>query len=424
MSDRTPHRSLARGRPAATRVAQRLVGIVAVAALGLSAATATAAASDGSNVKTVPFASGTQGPSGPPGVAAPAGPNKVRYLALPYKNAKSKQQLAQAGLAGTTVPTTAYSVTAGQNGQSYTFSLVGGNVTAGSSTTNVSGPVVGLIVTFTGTGDVYNPTTVNSGCGETVSAMNGLLNGAELTHRNWYAGSTFVGHTQYMDALQREEFWSWTRPGGTSPNYHVFLNGSNPTNATYSINAPEASPGTCNALGEIDLGTFDSAVQSFLNGRFGSTTVPIILLKNVVLTQNGGATCCILGYHSAFTDSSGNTQTYSVGDYITDGQFGSNVTDLVALSHEIAEWANDPFVNNPTPSWGHTGQVSGCQGNLEVGDPLSGTTFGVPPTTPGGGPTYHLQDLAFFGWFYDFNSGVNGWYSTRGTFRSGATLCS
>ena len=135
-----------------------------------------------------------------------------------------------------------------------------------------------------------------------------------------------------------------------------------------------------------------------------------------------GGGCCILGYHSAF-NSGGNSQTYGNGDYVTDGEFGG-ISDLAVPSHEISEWANDPFVNNPTPAWGHIGQVSGCQGNLETGDPLTGTDFAVRPTKVLGGPTYHLQELAFFGWFYDDNIGVNGWFSTRGTFTSGATLCS
>jgi hypothetical protein len=64
------------------------------------------------------------------------------------------------------------------------------------------------------------------------------------------------------------------------------------------------------------------------------------------------------------------------------------------MAHEIGEWMNDPFGNNPTPLWGHTGQVSGCQNNLEVGDPLTGTI--VPPVVMPNGFTYHLQELAFF----------------------------
>ena len=54
---------------------------------------------------------------------------------------------------------------------------------------------------------------------------------------------------------------------------------------------------------------------------------------------------------------------------------------------------------------------------------MTGHVFTVQPTTPGG-MAYHLQELTFMGWFFDNNFGVNGWYSTRGTFTSGATLCS
>jgi hypothetical protein len=43
------------------------------------------------------------------------------------------------------------------------------------------------------------------------------------------------------------------------------------------------------------------------------------------------------------------------------------------------------------------GQVLGCQSNLEVGDPLSGTD--APPIVMPNHFTYHLQELAFFSWF-------------------------
>jgi hypothetical protein len=54
---------------------------------------------------------------------------------------------------------------------------------------------------------------------------------------------------------------------------------------------------------------------------------------------------------------------------------GNNIplTDTYFAAHEINEWVNDPFGNNPTPTWGKIGQVTGCQNNLEVGDPLTGT---------------------------------------------------
>jgi hypothetical protein len=94
------------------------------------------------------------------------------------------------------------------------------------------------------------------------------------------------------------------------------------------------------------------------------------------------------------------------------------------MTHEIGEWMDDPLVdgvNNNTKPWGHIGQVTGCQANLEVGDPLSGT---LQPTSLGG-TTWHPQELAFFSWFYHQNPslGVNGWFSSNGTFTRDADPC-
>ena len=67
----------------------------------------------------------------------------------------------------------------------------------------------------------------------------------------------------------------------------------------------------------------------------------------------------------------------------------------------------------------HTGQVGSCQENLEVGDPLTGTT--VAPVLMPNGFTYNLQEMAFFSWFFGGPSiGVNGWYSNNGTFTTDA----
>ena len=78
----------------------------------------------------------------------------------------------------------------------------------------------------------------------------------------------------------------------------------------------------------------------------------------------------------------------------------------------------DPLVNNATPSWGHIGQVGGCQNNLEVGDPLSGTQF---PTVFMNGFFYNMQELAFFDWFFDTPSlGAGGVYSNNGSFTTPA----
>jgi hypothetical protein len=102
---------------------------------------------------------------------------------------------------------------------------------------------------------------------------------------------------------------------------------------------------------------------------------------------------------------------------------GSGDPDVAVLSHEIAEWYDDPYGNNPTPPWGHIGQVTGCQRNLEVGDPLTGVLW--PPVEMNNGFAYHLQETAFFSWFYRQvpSIGLAGWYSSFGTLLSPSEPC-
>ena len=83
----------------------------------------------------------------------------------------------------------------------------------------------------------------------------------------------------------------------------------------------------------------------------------------------------------------------------------------------------DPLGNNPTPPWGHLGQVDSCRTNLEVADPLAGSApFEVEMSN---GFTYHLQETAFFSWFYNQvpSLGISGWYSSGGTFTTPAEIC-
>jgi hypothetical protein len=156
---------------------------------------------------------------------------------------------------------------------------------------------------------------------------------------------------------------------------------------------------------------------TFTDHGLTSNDFLIILVHNVVFTSGR---CCILGYHNAFNTGAG-MQTYAVADYDTSGLF-TNAPDISVATHQVGEWMNDPSGTNPTPAWGHIGQVGGCQANLEVGDPLSGTTFPIQLN----GFRYHAQELAFFSWFYHQHSsiGINGWYSDQGTFTNYAAPCS
>ena len=69
----------------------------------------------------------------------------------------------------------------------------------------------------------------------------------------------------------------------------------------------------------------------------------------------------------------------------------SGYSDVRTLSHEVAEWLNDPFVNNAVPGWSANEE---CGNDLEVADPLDAPA-GSGVQVDG----YDLQDTAFFSWF-------------------------
>lgn len=88
---------------------------------------------------------------------------------------------------------------------------------------------------------------------------------------------------------------------------------------------------------------------------------------------------------------------------------------MTALSHEIAETFNDPFVasdgiHNITPWW--LSPNGNCQDNLEVGDVIEGLPQDVFPITMNG-MTYHPQNEALLQWFAfeSPSSAIGGAYS-------------
>jgi hypothetical protein len=94
--------------------------------------------------------------------------------------------------------------------------------------------------------------------------------------------------------------------------------------------------------------------------------------------------CCVLGFHTFFSDSTQTPQPRWVAAYaswVSPGTFtNTDVVDILPLSHEISEAFNDPFLNNRTPRWQFPNGV-GCQGNLESGDPVEVLAHPAFPVT-------------------------------------------
>jgi hypothetical protein len=344
------------------------------------------------------------------------------------------------------IPLWSYSITASaaMGGETYTGTIIGKSpYDATKATTTIPSQIVPLVITITDT-TTTPPTTVTYDPTAPDLCVPGhtgveLITGSPLfTNNPWTMNGVNVGTTQFIDAFQRAQFWSLV--GGTD--YHLILQPSvlGSQSLTFS-GAGSSGPGQnydaktlaggCGSVGVVANNDLDAAVQNLITGPLAAMvnagTLPIFLTKNVVSAESGtniNVNCCILGYHNSF-HAGPNLQIYSPFSIDMSGVFGN--TDVSTLSHELGEAFNDPTGVNLTPSWGHLGQVTDCQTNLEVGDPLS-PGFGTPTqefvVVGANGWTYHLQELAFVNWFFDSPSlGAGGKSSSNGSFAGGAKPC-
>jgi hypothetical protein len=65
--------------------------------------------------------------------------------------------------------------------------------------------------------------------------------------------------------------------------------------------------------------------------------------------NNGNGSLATFNY-TVTSSRDGGLQTYSPSDFDASAIFVSPVPDVSIMSHEVAEWMNDPFVQNPVPA--------------------------------------------------------------------------
>jgi hypothetical protein len=128
--------------------------------------------------------------------------------------------------------------------------------------------------------------------------------------------------------------------------------------------------------------------------------------------------CCVFGAHGTTnTTAEGNEsegrqslQTFVWATWLTPGIANPAtawaVQDISSLSHEITEWAADPFETNFVQPYGPpiaAAAMYGCSNLLETGDPTITLGFSAGLNTfdqnPFSDGTYHPQDEAFLPWF-------------------------
>ena len=339
--------------------------------------------------------------------------------------------------AGQTIPMWTYSTTTAVDSNVYTGQIMGGAPNTG--TTTIPTYIVPLIMVMPD-GTVFDPTQPDQTCAAgtplTLTQNSPLFQSAGPWQ--WGIPSFDLGNTQYIDALQRGEFFKLLLLGPINYRWHTLFGLNTTAPVTIHVPSNEGSTYTfagCDKFGVVNFYWLDAYLQltvipSLANQGVGPTTFPVMLTYNVYSNLYGHQLphCCRLGYHSAYGSP---MQVYAQSLFDSTGFFGSASEDITVLAHELGETVNDPTVTNLTPLWGHVGQQQNCQNNFEVGDPLTGTQY--PPIMLNG-YAYHPQELAMYSWFYrpaqmtqPFNVagdlGVPNWYSTHGTFThdAGAT---
>jgi hypothetical protein len=218
--------------------------------------------------------------------------------------------------------------------------------------------------------------------------------GADFT-----SGAIDCGTAQYVDSYQRCNFWGNV---STNTGYHTVLDvikikGVKPL--TINVTAAQGNvinnPWGTGKVGTMSINSFDSQIHSYLSSHSTKITpdiFPLFISYDIYLTSGG---CCIGGYHSA-----SGAQSYGYSTYV-DTQHAFSV-DISAISHEIAEWMDDPFTNNHVF----------CNDNsiLEVGDPLVPVgEFGTFESNLNG-ITWHPQEMAMMPYFgAPTSTSANGW---------------
>ncbi len=283
------------------------------------------------------------------------------------------------------------------------YTMVGANPATSNAATTVPVYIIPIKMVYpvTNGNRTFDPVTAKAPNGKTI--INNIIASPIFNKTlNFTQGGTNLGTTQYIDAFQRGNFWHSVQ---THPGYHVFL--GNPTILpTQTITVAKALGGLHNEfgggiVGVYDIDAFDAKLQTIMLSfpQIRPGVLPLFVTYDIYLTQYGG--CCIGGYHSANGSQPGG-QTYAYSTYV--GYKGDFSEDVSALSHEVGEWVDDPFVDNRVH----------CNDNsvLEVGDPLEGNSnYGAFPYTHNGF-TWNLQSLAFIGYFgAPKTTSVHSWLS-------------
>jgi hypothetical protein len=279
---------------------------------------------------------------------------------------------------------------------------------------------------------VFDPTAADSKCLGGKKAINLVTASPIIASRPTVIQGTNLGTGQFVDMFQRANFWDVTKSGALNSGYHVSLDPVTtlPTVKVLARNYTVQDT-KCGKVGLIKFADWQNYIEGALipqlKDKLTPTTFPIFIMYNIELYTSSPTEGGAAGFHDFMKNSAFGAalQTYATASYISNGRY-ANAADIAALTHEVAEWMDDPFANNKVPKWGNIGQYLGsktCATLLEAADPLTEDV----KTISYNGLTFHVQDLAFTSWFFRNKASqavsLKHGYSLYGTLKKPAADC-
>ena len=379
-----------------------------------------------------------------PSAAASSGPPTVVPLALD----NSQPPLTTTVGGGATVLTTTRTIPHWwgstrdqQDGITYGYNMVGANpYTCAGAACDVTvqvdiTPIVLNVDGMTFSGSDVLPATLAS----PQFALNDYGSTPFATAGDWFTAPRGPGGVlsqgdvgiplQLQDATMRAQF---NKTGASS--YHLRLHPN--VLPAVTIDVPQQQ----GVLLRSGRGVIVAGVQFFwfravlqqLEASADPTHLALYLGDDTVLgfAHGGRFICwCLDGFHSSmaagnnFTGSgnaNGNApvQTMIWATWLSPGVYARpnggvwwGIQDLLVLSHEISEWADDPFADNFVQPWpiAPPAPQYGCSNLLETGDPAGNAAFAMGTNTFRQGPNpngtqsadgyYHPEDEVTLPWF-------------------------
>jgi hypothetical protein len=231
--------------------------------------------------------------------------------------------------------------------------------------------------------------------------------------------------TQFSDAIQRAQYFN-----AMKPDWHTLLNAQPAEALTLHIRQSTTCPAGphfagCNYVFSLngdgtccrsilvndnppdfvfETGLANVVITDIVNSVITTQDISTFLYPNTYVFFGDTTQCCVLGFHTYFFEPDSDPEKRWVLNYsswISPNLFRGGFQDVTALSHEIAETYNDPFVvsdgvHDLTPWW--LAPNGNCQDTLETGDVIEGLSNAVLPINLNGFK-YHPQNEALLQWF-------------------------